>query len=100
MLLITGHGDHGLAIRAIRGGAYDYILKPIDRDAFVNALQRAIQTRQLSRKVMEQQLALALHAKSLERLVEKRTKELVAANATKDKFLDIVSRNSSLRSRI
>jgi len=91
VLLITGHGDHGLAIQAIRGGAYDYILKPIDRDAFVNALQRAIQTRQLRRKVTEQQLALSLHAKSLERLVEKRTSELVTANATKDKFLDIVS---------
>ncbi|GCE28614.1 hybrid sensor histidine kinase/response regulator [Dictyobacter alpinus] len=91
VVLITGHGDHGLAIKAIRGGAYDYILKPIDRDAFVNALQRAMQTRQLRRKVMEQQLALALHARSLERLVEKRTSELVAANATKDKFLDIVS---------
>ncbi|GCE16269.1 hybrid sensor histidine kinase/response regulator [Dictyobacter kobayashii] len=91
VLLITGHGDHGLAIQAIRGGAYDYILKPIDRDSFINALQRAIQTRHLRRKVTEQQLALALHAKSLERLVEKRTSELVAANATKDKFLDIVS---------
>ncbi|GCE02732.1 hybrid sensor histidine kinase/response regulator [Dictyobacter aurantiacus] len=91
VLLITGHGDHGLAIQAIRGGAYDYILKPIDRDAFVNALQRAIQTRQLRRKVTEQQLALSLHARSLERLVEKRTSELVTANATKDKFLDIVS---------
>ena len=44
VLLITGHGDHGLAIQAIRGGAYDYILKPIDRDTFVAALQRAIQT--------------------------------------------------------
>lgn len=91
VVLITGHGDHGLAIQAIRGGAYDYILKPIDRDAFISALKRAIQTRQLRRKVTEQQLALALHAKSLERLVEKRTNELVSANATKDKFIDIVS---------
>jgi len=91
VLLITGHGDHGLAIQAIRGGAYDYILKPIDRDTFIAALQRAIQTRQLRRKVVEQQLALSLHAKSLGRLVEKRTHELVAANATKDKFLTIVS---------
>ncbi|HTI14633.1 MAG TPA: hybrid sensor histidine kinase/response regulator [Dictyobacter sp.] len=91
VLLITGHGDHDLAIQALRGGAYDYILKPIERDVFIAALQRAIQTRQLRRKVVEQQLALALHAKSLERLVEKRTQELVAANATKDKFLTIVS---------
>lgn len=89
-LLITGHGEHDLAIRALRGGAYDYIQKPIDRDSFVAALQRAIQTRQLRRTVLEQHLALQQHARSLETLVQKRTEELVEANASKDKFLNIV----------
>src|SRR6266581_4467236 len=90
-LLITGHGEHDLAVRALRGGAYDFIQKPIDRDYLVAALQRAVQTRQLRRKVYEQQLALELHAKSLERMVQKRTNELVEANVAKDKFLSIVS---------
>ena len=31
-LLITGHGQHDLAVQALRGGAYDFIQKPIDRD--------------------------------------------------------------------
>ncbi len=91
VLLITGHGDYDLAIRALRGGAYDYIQKPIDRDSFIAALQRAIQTRRLRRRVTEQHVALALHAKSLEQLVERRTSELVQANAIKDKFLKVVS---------
>ncbi len=90
-LLITGHGEHDLAVQALRGGAYDFIQKPIDRDYLVAALQRAVQTRQLRRKVYEQQLALELHAKSLERMVQKRTSELVETNAAKDKFLSIVS---------
>ena len=90
-LLITGHGEHNLAVRALRGGAYDFIQKPIDRDYLVAALQRAIQTYQLRRKVKVQQLALELHARSLERMVQQRTKELVEANAAKDKFLSIVS---------
>jgi two-component system sensor histidine kinase/response regulator len=64
-LLITGHGEHDLAVQALRGGAYDFIQKPIDRDYLVAALQRAIQTHQLRQRVMEQQLALELHAKSL-----------------------------------
>src|SRR6266550_866467 len=55
-LLITGHGEHDLAIQALRGGAYDYIQKPIDRDSFVAALLRAIQTCQLRRRVEEQQV--------------------------------------------
>src|SRR5205814_9369750 len=90
-LLITGHGEHDLAIQALRGGAYDFIQKPIDRDYLVAALQRAIHTYQLRRKVKVQQLALELHARSLERMVQKRTNELVEANAAKDKFLSIVS---------
>src|SRR5258708_15520337 len=32
ILVITGHGEHALAINALRGGAYDFIQKPIDRD--------------------------------------------------------------------
>jgi signal transduction histidine kinase len=91
VVLITGHGDHDMAIKALRGGAYDYMLKPIDRDVFVASLQRALQTHTLRRTVLEQQLALELHAKSLERLVEKRTHELLIANEAKDKFLSIVS---------
>ncbi|MBV9229254.1 MAG: hybrid sensor histidine kinase/response regulator [Chloroflexi bacterium] len=90
-LLITGHGEHDLAVQALRGGAYDFIQKPIDRDYFIAALLRAIQTRQLRRKVLEQQRALELHARSLEEQVQQRTRELVEANAAKDEFLSIAS---------
>lgn len=90
-LLITGHGEHDLAIRALRGGAYDYIQKPIDRDSFVAALLRAIQTCQLRHQVEEQRMALELHARSLECLVQQRTTELVDANATKDKVISLVT---------
>src|SRR5207302_7780802 len=76
-LLITGHGDHNLAIQALRGGAYDFIQKPIDRDYFVAALDRAIQTHQLQLQVLEQQRALEEYAKSLELKVQERTNELV-----------------------
>jgi len=95
-LLITGHGDHDLALQALRGGAYDYILKPIDRDYFVAALGHALQTRQLRRQVVEQQLALELHTKSLEHLVQQRTHELVEANAMKDKIISVVSQELNL----
>ncbi len=91
VLLITGHGEHNLAIQALRGGAYDYILKPVDRDTLVAALQRAIQTHQLRRRVLEQHIALSMHAQVLEQQVQKRTAELEAANAAKEKLMEIVS---------
>jgi DNA-binding response OmpR family regulator/anti-sigma regulatory factor (Ser/Thr protein kinase) len=76
VLLITGHGEHDLAIRSLRAGAYDYIQKPIDRDYFVASLGRAIQVRQLRRQISEQQRALAHHAGRLEETVQERTTEL------------------------
>jgi len=90
-LLITGHGDHRLAIQALRGGAYDFIQKPIDRDYFIADLQRAVQTYHLRKQVDEQQRALEAHAISLEQTVQERTRELVAANAAKDEFLSVAS---------
>src|SRR6266576_5810979 len=90
-LLITGHGEHELAVQGLRGGAYDFIQKPIDRDYVVASLHRAIQTHQLRRQVREHQRALELHAQSLERVVQHRTQELIQANAAKDKFLSMVS---------
>jgi len=65
-LLITGHGEHDLAVQALRGGAYDFVQKPIDRDYFVASLERAIELRRLERRVEEQRLALELHARVLE----------------------------------
>src|SRR5205809_7529947 len=52
-LLITGHGEHDLAVQALRGGAYDFIQKPFDREYFVASLRRAVQMRQLTRQVKE-----------------------------------------------
>jgi two-component system nitrogen regulation response regulator GlnG len=75
-LMITGHGDHALAIDALRGGAYDFIQKPIDRGYFVVSLRRAIQKVELRHHVKEQQLALECHANELEQTLEKRTREL------------------------
>jgi signal transduction histidine kinase len=91
VLLITGHGEHDLAIQALRGGAYDYILKPIDRDDFIASLQRALHTRHLKQQVQVQQRALEWYALSLERQVEQRTRELVAMNMTKDALLSTVA---------
>jgi PAS domain S-box-containing protein len=65
-LLITGHGEHDLAVQALRGGAYDFVQKPIDRDYFVASLERAIQMRRLDRRVEGQRVELERHARVLE----------------------------------
>jgi signal transduction histidine kinase len=65
-VLITGHGERDLAVQALRGGAYDFVQKPIDRDYFIASLERAIQVRRLGRHVDQQRLDLERHARVLE----------------------------------
>lgn len=90
-LFVTGHEEYSQAVQALRRGAYDYIQKPVERDDFIAALLRAIQTCQLRRQVKEQQSSLALYAYSLERLVQQRSQELAEAHTTKDKVISLVS---------
>lgn len=65
-ILITGYIDQSLLIEAMKNGAYDFIQKPIDRVYFVAALHRAIQTRQLQRRLQEQQQLLASYTRILQ----------------------------------
>jgi signal transduction histidine kinase len=83
VLLITGHGEHDLAIEALRGGAHDYIQKPIDRDYFVASLRHAIQLHRLKHQVSEERAALERHAAELSECVDQRAEELREANQTK-----------------
>src|SRR5258708_26189557 len=68
ILMITGHGEHTLAIQALRGGAYDFIHKPIDRDQIVGSLHRAMAAHALTRPVKDRQLALERCAAELEQI--------------------------------
>jgi two-component system response regulator FixJ len=41
VILITGHGDISMAVRAMQAGAVDFIEKPIKRDRLLEAVARA-----------------------------------------------------------
>ncbi|MFN4209064.1 MAG: sigma-54-dependent transcriptional regulator [Devosia sp.] len=47
VILLTGHGDVPVAVRAIQTGAYDFIEKPYDADMLVTVLDRAVERRRL-----------------------------------------------------
>src|SRR6266480_815050 len=79
-LMITGHGERALAVKALRRGACDFVQKPIEREYFVASLCRAIQMNELSRQVKQQQLALERRADELERFVYERNRDLQEAN--------------------
>ena len=44
VIMVTAHGDIPTAKEALRGGAYDFIVKPLDLVVFRNLVQRAAET--------------------------------------------------------
>ena len=51
VIMITAHHDMETTIRAMREGAFDYIHKPINIDELEIAIQKALQTNAMERKI-------------------------------------------------
>src|SRR5271168_1413212 len=49
VIIMTAHGDSSAAIEAMKLGAFDYVAKPIDFDALLPQLRRAIEHRELAK---------------------------------------------------
>lgn len=86
VIVITGHGDVQLAVKAMKAGAVDFIEKPFDGETLLAGVERALTIgRQLRDRAEEMRTArkalAALTARErdvLERLVNGRPNKLVA----------------------
>ncbi|MDM9619734.1 sigma-54 dependent transcriptional regulator [Rhizobium sp. S96] len=47
VILMTGHGDIPMAVKAIQDGVYDFITKPFPADRLVQSVRRAVEKRRL-----------------------------------------------------
>lgn len=47
VILVTGHGDVSMAVKAIRSGAYDFIEKPYPAEILLETVRRALERRRL-----------------------------------------------------
>src|SRR3546814_16674928 len=47
VILITGHADVAMAVRALTGGAFDFLTKPFAADHLVSSSRRALAHRAL-----------------------------------------------------
>lgn len=81
IIMVTAIHDISTALEAIRRGAYDYILKPFEKDQLFLGVGRALQHRRL---VMENRS----YQRNLEQLVEERTAQLTGAIAQLEQSYD------------
>jgi FixJ family two-component response regulator len=50
VVMLTGHGNVDLCRRAFKGGAMEFLQKPVDDDVFLDAVQAAVRTHVASRE--------------------------------------------------
>src|SRR5690242_13175781 len=82
VVMVTAVHDISVALAAIRNGAYDYLLKPFEREQLLNTVSRALENRRL--KVENR-----TYQTNLESLVKARTDQLQAAIANLERSYDI-----------
>src|SRR5258708_9957397 len=82
VVMVTAVHDISVALAAIRNGAYDYLLKPFEREQLLNAVGRALENRRL--KVENR-----TYQTNLESLVQARTDQLQAAREYLERSYDI-----------
>jgi putative nucleotidyltransferase with HDIG domain len=81
VIMVTAMHDISIALEAIRAGAYDYILKPFEKDQLHLSVRRALEHRRL---VLENRT----YQSDLEHLVAERTQQLQIAIADLEQSYD------------
>jgi two-component system, LuxR family, response regulator FixJ len=86
VIVVTGHGDVALAVRAMKAGAIDFIEKPFDGDALLESVKKSLDlSRQNRGQIAEAQAAgyhiallTARERQVLEQLVAGRSNKIIA----------------------
>jgi len=82
VVMVTAVHDISVALAAIRNGAYDYLLKPFEREQLLATVRRALENRRLK-------LENRTYQTNLESLVAARTEQLRAAIVGLERSYDI-----------
>src|SRR5690242_19168407 len=82
VVMVTAVHDISVALAAIRNGAYDYLLKPFEREQLLATVRRALENRRLKLDNRE-------YLTNMELLVEARTEQLRKAMGNLERSYDI-----------
>ena len=65
IIFLTAHGDVPMSVRAIKAGATDFLIKPVDAAVLVPAVRAALQTAETQRQTIAETAALAARLATL-----------------------------------
>jgi FixJ family two-component response regulator len=65
IIFITGHGDVPMTVRAMKAGAAEFLTKPIDVDALLEAIRAAVERSRVAQRADSEQQALRMRYESL-----------------------------------
>src|ERR1700691_5716926 len=82
IVMVTAVHDISVALQALRNGAYDYLLKPFEREQLLATVRRALENRRLKREN-------DAYRTNLEALVAARTQQWKTALSNLEKSYDI-----------
>jgi putative nucleotidyltransferase with HDIG domain len=82
VVMVTAVHDISVALAAIRNGAYDYLLKPFEREQLLATVRRALENRRLK-------LENRAYQTNLEALVQARTQQLHKAIQNLERSYDV-----------
>jgi two-component system response regulator FixJ len=77
LILMTGHGDIAMAVRAVKAGAFDFIEKPFDNEVLIEAIHRAVANRVREQALQDKIADWASRSRELS-LRQRQVMELVA----------------------
>jgi FixJ family two-component response regulator len=89
IIFLTGHGDIPMSVRAIKAGATEFLTKPVDADALVQAVRAALQIAETRRQAASETAALAARLASLTPRQLEVMKHIVAGQLNKQVAFDL-----------
>ena len=89
IVMITGHGDVETAVQALKAGAYDFLLKPLDLNRILITTKNALESKDLKQET-----------KQLRKKVAAKGPQMVGASVAIQRVRDIIDKVAPTEARV
>ena len=89
IVMITGHGDVETAVQALKAGAYDFLLKPLDLNRILITTKNALETKDLKQET-----------KQLRKKISSKGLQMIGESAAIQRVRDIIDKVAPTEARV